>query len=119
MLKYHVRTCSLADRERRELGRRQYAHVFHHRGNTICVARAFWRLPWRIRIGLLLHEIGHLLDPDEDDERKIDRIAGAAFGVRIHRGDFPRYGRDLEHVREEDVAAARAALGLCVGWPGR
>jgi hypothetical protein len=117
-MKYHVQTCPQADREHRE-SKRQYAHVHHRRGNVVCVCRAFFRLPWRIRLGLLLHEIGHLIDPDETNELAVDRLAEAELGIKIYRRDFPRYGDDLECVHEDDIAAARDALGLCVGWPGR
>lgn len=103
--------CPLAERDHRK-SKRQYAHTCHRDG-VICICVAFHDLPDTIKYGILLHELGHLIDPDEDDERKVDRIAEAAFGVKLKRVDHREYGNELEWVAEKDVH--RAAL-VVAGW---
>lgn len=56
--------------EQREAGdHRAYAHVYHDddaaADNVICVATAFFSLPYANRLGLLWHEVGHWLDDDD------------------------------------------------------
>lgn len=119
-----LKLCQLADQEHAD-AQRQYAHTLHHR-NTICVARAFWKIPIEIQLGLLLHELGHLIDPDEDSELWIDRLASRTFGIHIHRVDTP-YGNNLEYIASRNVRTAIDVLaehisGLrrklsSVSWP--
>ena len=40
---------------------RVFAHVFHRRGKVICVCKDFDKLELGHKIGVLLHEIGHLM----------------------------------------------------------
>jgi hypothetical protein len=40
---------------------RVYAHVFHKPNKTMCLSRAFDKLPLGHKLGVMLHEIGHLM----------------------------------------------------------
>jgi hypothetical protein len=60
-----VEYCDEIDAER-AWDDRAYAHVDHH-DSVICVAHAFDELPAEFQAGILLHEVGHLLD-DGDTE---------------------------------------------------
>lgn len=96
MKKIEVKHCHQADFEHAQ-SIRQYAHTFHRPGNVICVAKAFWDLPYHHQLGLYIHEVGHLLAPNEKDELMVDRIGSQYFGVPIYRIDSP-YGKNLETV---------------------
>lgn len=93
-----IRECPLADREH-TISRRQYAHTYH-RANTICVARAYSRLPMEFKLGILFHELGHLLGAV--DELEADRLAEKAFGVRIERVDS-KHGEWLECLAAQNL----------------
>lgn len=54
------RKCKLVQKDHEE-DKRVYAHVFHRRGRVICLCRAFDRLALPHKLGILLHEIGHLM----------------------------------------------------------
>jgi hypothetical protein len=45
-------------------------------------ARATLQLPWCNRLGLLAHEVGHVLDPNAS-EAKTDKVAERALGIKI------------------------------------
>lgn len=94
-MKYRVQWCPLADGEHKK-SRRQYAHTFHRRG-SICIARSFLKLPKRHKIGIILHEIGHLLAGRSGSEADADRAAEGYFQVRI-RYTNSRYGESLQYV---------------------
>lgn len=47
---------------------RVFAHVFHRKGHHICVCREFIDLPLGHQIGILLHEIGHLMSDSGEAE---------------------------------------------------
>ena len=106
---YPVLTCSLADREHLA-SRRQYAHVFHRQG-IICIARAFHSLPLSYRLGLLLHECGHLLAGPTAGEDAANRAIHRHTGIPLYYRDSPG-GKEVEWVRPRDVNRARRALGL-------
>ncbi len=91
-----VQPCPRAEREHRR-SRRQYAHVFHAPPPIVCAARAFWALPARHQVGVLVHELGHLaLGPGHPGgERAADAEARRRFGVRIRYRDT-RWGRRLQ-----------------------
>lgn len=93
MLKVRVRHCKDADRDHRT-SIRQYAHV-GHRKNVICVAKAFYKLPEKIRAGLVLHELGHLAGAT--GEKQADRLATKLFGIKVKRVNS-KYGRNLETI---------------------
>ncbi len=73
---------------------RQYAHTMHH-PNTICLARAFYRLPSHHKLGILLHELGHLAGAM--GEREADLLAQEMFGIEINRVST-KWGEELESV---------------------
>lgn len=95
--------CSLAELDHHE-AKRQYAHACHQEG-VICICKAFFELPDTHKYGILLHEFGHVLDPDEEDEHVVDGIATKHFGVTVQRRSS-RYGEDLEWISPRDVRRA-------------
>lgn len=97
MIKIKIKPCPLADAEHKYIGKRQYAHVFHHNNNKIiCVAKAFFKLPKRFQTGLIIHEIGHLFGAV--DELKADKLGSKICGIEVYREDHPKYGNNLETV---------------------
>ena len=97
MIKIKVIHCPLADDEHKYMGKRQYAHVFHHNDNRrVCVAKAFFKLPKRFQMGLIIHEIGHLFGAIR--ERDADILGSEICGIEIYREDHPKYGNNLETV---------------------
>ena len=101
--------CWQADQEHRD-SLRQYAHVFHH-PSIICVAGAFFNLPETHQLGVLLHEVGHLLNGPNCDELDATERGADADGVNIEMRDSD-YGRRLEWVNPKDLGKARRYLGL-------
>jgi len=89
-----VEWCRVAERDHTR-SRRQYAHTGHVKG-VICVARAYYTLPVKYRVGVLLHEFGHLAGAR--DEMDADALAFKLFGVEVERADSV-WGKDLEVVR--------------------
>ena len=87
----NIRHCKLADDEHRR-SKRQYAHVGHYK-RTVCVADAFYELPREYRIGILVHEVGHLLGAI--DEEEADVLGIRATGIPIVRVDSI-YGKNLQ-----------------------
>lgn len=59
--------CSVVEHDH-ENDPRVFAHVFHRRGKTICLCRDFAKLPLGHKIGILLHEIGHLMSNGGESE---------------------------------------------------
>ena len=88
-----VHWCLEADKEHEE-AQRQYAHTGHY-GGIVCVANAYFDLPPRIRVGILLHEFAHVAGAE--GEREADRLAKVLFGIEIRRVDT-EYGEDLEMI---------------------
>lgn len=107
-MKIKVRLCPLAKKHHMEWNR-QFAHVFHRR-DTICVAPEFYNLPQRYRLGILLHECGHIdLFSKGHSEQEADEMAEIISGVPIHRRTF-RGMKNLEYVAKADQAQAMAFL---------
>lgn len=106
-----VEHCKGADKEHEE-SKRQYAHTLHRSG-VICVARSFFQLPETHRLGLLLHEVGHVLlaHRPRHTEEDADEAARKASGVRVYYKDGAA-GPDVEWIRPEDKERARKFLGL-------
>lgn len=97
MLKIKIKHCKLADDEHKYMGKRQYAHVFHYNNDKhICVAKAFFKLPKRFQIGLVIHEIGHLFGAV--GESQADKLGSKICGIKIYREDNPKYGNNLETI---------------------
>lgn len=109
-MKLNVKHCKDADKEHAE-SKRQYAHVYHRSG-VICVARSFFSLPECNRLGLLLHEVGHVLrGPGEHTEEQANETVKQASGVTIYYRDG-KAGKEVEWIKPEDKPAAREFLGL-------
>ncbi len=101
-----IRHCSEADTEHAE-SRRQYAHVGHHDGPIICVARAFDDLPSEHQRGLIFHELGHLalLDSHPNhSEREADVVVGYRYRVKIEYRDS-EHGRRLQWATRAGISA--------------
>ena len=88
-----VKVCREADAEHRK-SIRQYAHTMHY-PNTICIADAFYDLPEKHKIGIVLHELGHLMGAEAEDDA--DNIIWEVFQIKLYR-KHSRYGRNLETV---------------------
>jgi len=109
MRQLSVEECSKADKEHRA-SKRQYAHVFHRDG-IICVSRAFWKLPERLRLAILLHEAGHVLAGPRGGELAANRAAERYSGIPIEYRSC-KHGEELESISSRYVAQAKEALGL-------
>jgi hypothetical protein len=72
--------CKLVEQDHKE-DNRVYAHVFHKPKKTICLARAFDRLPLGHKIGIMLHEIGHLMS--NGGEAEADLWVNDHLGIDI------------------------------------
>jgi len=99
-----VTVCQVANAEHAK-SRRQYAHVFHKPGQ-ICVADAFLDLPIEIRLGILLHELGHLALGNRGTETDADHMAREISGIEVYREDS-EHGKRLETISERDIPKAR------------
>lgn len=95
-MKLYWSNCDEVEREH-ECSARQYAHVFHKGARTICVAKAFWKLPKSYRDGIISHEIGHILAGRNGNEQDANRMAREVLGARIRYQDSP-YGKRLERL---------------------
>ncbi len=89
-----VKVCGKADKEHKQ-SKRQYAHTNHY-PNTICISLAFYSLPLKIKLGIILHELGHLMG--EKNEDKADDIIHRAFDITIYRVDNIKFGENLESI---------------------
>jgi hypothetical protein len=97
-----IRRCALADRDHKA-SERQYAHVHHVKGNVICVAGAWVMLPLQSEMGLIAHEVGHLLaGAREHTEAEADRMGNKFFKVTIKYKDTI-YGDRLQYVSHRDA----------------
>ncbi len=103
-----IKVCPLANAEH-ERSMRQYAHVFH-KPNVICVASAFQSLPLGYRLGVLLHEFGHLaLGGCDHSEQQADGEVLWRYGIRIQRRSY-NGARRLECVQLKDYSKAQKIL---------
>jgi 3-dehydroquinate synthase class II len=97
-----VRYCKEADEDHAKK-LRQYAHTYHYK-NDVCVTKAFKVLPLEIQMGLIAHEVGHLLAGHTDHtEAEANRLANKFFGIRMHYRDFSMYGEHLEVLSRKDT----------------
>lgn len=93
-----IRQCRKVDIEHSK-SKRQYAHVLHY-PEVICVARAFYNLPYHHQLGIIFHELGHLIaikEIGEHTEKDADRMIEKYAGVKVKYVDN-RYGRRLETI---------------------
>lgn len=103
-----IKPCKLADKDHIE-SLRQYAHTYHIKGNVICVAGAWATLPIGIQMGLIAHEVGHLLAGHvEHAEEEADRLANKFFGITI-RYRNSSYGKNLQYLSDKDT-------NIVYGW---
>lgn len=109
MTRLLVEICPVANTEHERSGR-QYAHVFCRR-DKICVSSAFGDLPETHKLGILLHEVGHVLAGQRASEKRSNETILKASGIRVRYRDS-RYGSRLEWIRTKDKADAEEFLGL-------
>jgi len=96
-----VRHCKEADKEH-NYSCRQYAHTYHY-NNIICVAKEWFNLPLKNQMGLIAHEVGHLLvNKKHHKEQEADRQANKFFGIKVRYKTF-RYGRRLQYLNNRDL----------------
>jgi hypothetical protein len=101
---YTLQSCPLVEREHRE-SRRQYAHVFHIE-NQVCCARAIADLPEKYRLGILMHELGHIMAGQRGSEDAANSAVFRETGIRIYYGG----NSDLEFIDRRDFDKAREIL---------
>lgn len=88
---------------------RQYAHTYHIKGDVVCVTAAWKTIPIEYQMGLIAHEIGHLLAGNvEHPEKEADRLAQMFFGIRI-RYRNSSYGKRLQYLNDDDT-------NIVYGW---
>src|SRR5271165_5790190 len=109
MRQFTVSECPQANQEHQS-SERQYAHVFHKDGQ-ICVAQAFWGLPERLRLAILLHEAGHILAGPRGGELAANRAVERESGIPIEYRDC-RNGARLEWISPRYTEEAKEFLGL-------
>ena len=81
---------------------RSYAHTFHKKG-VICVAGAWRDLPIDHKMGIIAHEIGHLLMGNTDhSESEANKAANKFFDIHIQHIDS-KYGKHLQCVSLDDT----------------
>jgi hypothetical protein len=108
-LKIKLKHCKIAEADHKEC-KRQYAHTYHYEskndsfesGEIVCIAKAFNSLPIEYKMGILAHEIGHLIAGYEADEITADITARNALGVRI-RYKNSEHGRNLQFLNKADT----------------
>lgn len=77
----HVtQACRMVEKDHRD-DPRVYAHVFHRPDMTICLCKAYSKLMMGHKIGLLVHEIGHLMS--DGGEAEADLWAHENLGINI------------------------------------
>ena len=89
----YIEHCKIADKHHKQ-DKRNYAHTYHY-ADTICIAKAFNRLPDNFKWGIILHELGHLAGAHKEPEA--DKLAYELYGIRIYRVDS-KYGNCLETI---------------------
>lgn len=105
-MKYKLKLCPLARQHHAESAR-QFAHVFH-RSNTICITPEFHDLPQSYRLGILLHELGHIAmtyKTKPHSEAEADAMIEIISGVHIHRRTYRGLKR-LECVERAQMSKA-------------
>lgn len=112
-MKIKIRKCKIAEEDHKEC-KRQYAHVYHYqgsgvRGEIICVVKDFDKLPIEHKMGILAHEIGHLIAGYEADEITADIVARNTLGVRI-RYKNSEHGRNLQFLNKTDIKIMQEEL---------
>lgn len=75
----------------------------------MCLAYEFADLPERFRLGLLMHELGHILAGPSKGEKAANDAIRNYSGVKIHYGPS-KYGENLEYISKSDFFRARHTL---------
>jgi len=121
---FFLQECRLADADQAR-HRRTYAHTFHRAQGRICVARAFFALTADHQLGILAHEVGHLLAGPEESEEGADAMANSYFGIELCYHDC-QFGRDVQVLSPQDTirvlqgpAAFRLRGARRQSWGGR
>lgn len=104
-----IEECDSANFEHEE-SCRQYAHTFHKDG-VICVAGEFDTLPEEVQLGILLHEVGHLIAGPDGTEEDANEAVEEDSGIEVFYEDT-EFGEELECIDEDDVEDAKEYLGL-------
>lgn len=114
-MKIKIRHCHVADKEHDDC-KRQYAHTYHFGSDDnfnapeiICVAKSFNNLPIEHQMGILAHEIGHLLAGYEADEITADIVVRNVLDVRI-RYKNSEWGNNLQFLNKKDIKVFEEAI---------
>ena len=100
-MKIHIERCSVADKDHKH-STRQYAHV-GHTPKTICLALAWKHISIDHQMGVLAHEVGHLLHGKvEHTEGEADKEANKFFSIKILYKDS-KYGKRLQYLNLDDT----------------
>jgi hypothetical protein len=93
--------CGIADRDHED-SIRQYAHTMHYK-NTICIAGEWRGLPINFQMGVIAHEVGHLLFGSTDHtEQDADKAANKFFDIKIKYKDSS-HGKRLQWLSLNDT----------------
>ena len=96
-----LKRCALADKEHKN-STRQYAHTYHHK-NVICLAGAWKDISMDHQMGILAHEVGHLITGVADHtELEADKVANKFFNIHI-RYKGSKYGERLQYLTLSDT----------------
>lgn len=97
--------CRNAERDHRECAR-WFAHTWHH-NYTICYARALETLPDEFKLGILLHELGHLTAGPWGPERWADEAVADQLRIKIRYRNVNAKVKRVEWVPLEDLFAGK------------
>lgn len=96
-----IRECDEVNKDHKQKCR-WYAHTYHYK-NTICVAKQWFNLPLKHQMGLLAHEVGHLLvNRIHHPERMADIKANKFFGIKIKYDRSSKYCIHLQRLNYKD-----------------
>ena len=77
---YVIQACRMAEKDHHD-DLRVYAHVFHGPDMTICLCKAYSKLTLGHKIGIMVHEIGHLMS--DGGEAEADLWVHEHLGINI------------------------------------
>jgi hypothetical protein len=120
-MKPKLQKCNLAKRHNQSACR-SFAHVFH-KPNVICLAPEFETLPDCFKVGILLHELGHLAYRADEPhtEKDADFMGYVLSGVKIDRMSYHSargIARNLECVSLRDVGDAMQFISTQISGNG-
>lgn len=97
-----VRHCKEVDEDNKRSCRQQ-AHTYHYK-NTICVAVPWLFMPLENQLGILAHEVGHLLvDSINHKESEADRLANKFFKIKILYKDYTIHCTRVQYLSNKDI----------------